>query len=88
MAYDPKENYCTLSPDSILGVKINYACYLHDRQYRNEVINRKTRKQADQDLKNRIYEKLTLSGYKKVGLIVSKLYYIVVRLTGWKVWDN
>lgn len=56
MAYNPKENYCTASPDSLFGVKFNFACYLHDRQYRNEVKFRKTRKQADIDFRNKIYE--------------------------------
>lgn len=56
MSYNPKHNYCTLSPDSLFGVKFNYACYLHDRQYRNEVVARKTRKQADLDFFHKIRE--------------------------------
>ena len=85
--YDPKENYCSFSPDKIFGTKINYACYLHDRQYRNEVKIRKTRKQADLDLRNRIYEKLTLANLRKVGLIVSRIYYLIVRVFGKKAWN-
>ena len=87
MAYDKNLNYCSYSPESILGVKINYACYLHDRQYRNEVKIRKTRKQADLDLRNRIYGKLTLANLRKVGLIVSRIYYLIVRVLGKKAWN-
>lgn len=61
MGYDKKQNYCTASPDVILGVVINFGCYLHDRQYRNEVINRKTRKEADEQLRNCIYRDLKKS---------------------------
>ena len=61
MTYNKNENFCTMSPDNILGATINYGCYLHDRQYRNEVKFRKTRKQSDQVLKNRIYKDLKKS---------------------------
>lgn len=56
MDYIKKENYCSCSPDGLFGVRFNYGCYLHDRQYRNEVKNRKTRKQADKDLKRMIID--------------------------------
>ena len=56
MVYNSKLNYCTASPDSLFGVKFNYSCYLHDRQYRNEVKKRKTRRQADKDLYENIYK--------------------------------
>jgi len=48
--YNKDLNYCTFSPEEIFGVKFNFGCYLHDRQYRNEVKIRKTRKQADKQL--------------------------------------
>lgn len=56
MVYKKEENYCTASPDSLFGVRFNYACYLHDRQYRNEVKVRKTRKQTDLDFRNNIFD--------------------------------
>ena len=54
--YNPELNYCTASPDSLFGVKFNYSCYLHDRQYRNEVKVRKTRKQTDIDFRDKIFD--------------------------------
>ena len=56
--YYPNFDYCSCSPESILGVKYNYGCFLHDRQYRKEVIKRKTRKESDIDLRNYIYRRL------------------------------
>jgi len=58
MAYNQSENYCSLSPDRILGCTFNFGCYLHDRQYRNEVKIRKTRKEADIQLQQVIYKTL------------------------------
>jgi len=86
MTYDPENNYCTFSPDKLFGVKFNHACYLHDRQYRNEVKIRKTRAQADVDLKNNIFK--TFSDRKKpvAGFFVSWIYYIVVRTFCERFW--
>ena len=44
-----------MSPDGLFGVRFNHGCYLHDRQYRNEVKVRKTRKQTDKDFRDKIY---------------------------------
>ena len=54
MYYNKNKNYCSLSPEGLFGVRFNYSCYLHDRQYRNEIIDRKTRKEADKNLKKEI----------------------------------
>lgn len=59
--YNPKEDYCTASPDVILGCTINYGCYLHDRHYRNERKNRFTRLDTDILLRNIIYNTLKSS---------------------------
>jgi len=56
MVYVSEENYCSYSPDSLFGVRFNYACYLHDRQYRNEVKKRKTRTQTDIDFRDKIFD--------------------------------
>lgn len=56
MTYNPALNYCTFSPEELFGVRFNHSCYLHDRQYRNEVKLRKNRLQADQDLRDWIYK--------------------------------
>ena len=57
-SYDPRFDYCTMSPDVVLGVVINYGCYIHDRHYRNERKVRLTRKEADQLMRDIIYAKL------------------------------
>ena len=68
MTYNKKLNYCTLSPDQLFRVRFNYACYLHDRQYRHEVKKRQTREEADIDLmKNIIKEFKKLN--KKILLL-------------------
>ena len=86
MTFDPNANYCSRAPEGLFGVKFNYACYLHDRQYRNEVKNRKTREEADVDLKNHIYNAYYLKGKPFVGLIVSWFYYIAVRVYCGRYW--
>ena len=86
MTYKKELNYCTFSPDELFGVRFNYACYLHDRQYRNEVKIRKTRKQADIGLRDNIY-KIYLKKNKVItGYIVSKCYYYAVRLFSKLTW--
>ena len=86
--YNKSLNYCSYSPDKLFGVNFNYACYLHDRQYRNEVKIRKTRKQSDQDLKNMIYKKFVFTRFKKIGWLISRTYYLFVRLFGKLSWDK
>jgi len=84
--YKKKENYCTFSPDSLFGVRFNYACYLHDRQYRHEVKKRKTRLQADIDLKNNIIKEYEKEGRKTIGVIIALFYYYAVRLLNKRYW--
>jgi len=86
MEYDKNEDYCTLSPEELFGVKFNYSCYLHDRQYRNEVVNRKTRLKADQDFRDSIYNKFVGADKKFYGWIVSRIYYYAVRLFSKRCW--
>lgn len=87
MTYKKEENYCTFSPDGLFGVRFNYACYVHDRQYRNEVEKRKTRKEADQEFRNLIYKQYRQASKKYLGWIISRIYYIAVRLFGWRSWE-
>ncbi len=54
--FNPKKDYCSMSPDSLFGVSIKRACYFHDEQYGNRVKVRETREQADEDLYQHIYE--------------------------------
>ncbi len=86
MTYDKKLNYCTFSPDQLFGVRFNYACYLHDRQYRNEVKVRKTRKESDIVLRDIIIKEYSKAGKKWLGIIIGNIYYIVVRMFNKKFW--
>lgn len=86
--YDIKENYCSFSPDQMFGVRFNYACYLHDRQYRNEVIERKTRKEADVELRREIQNQYKKKNLGILGFIISWYYYIAVRLFCGRFWDK
>lgn len=86
--YNKNANYCSYSPDSIVGVNFNYACYFHDRQYRNEVKHRKTRKEADQELRRVIYNKFVDADKRILGFVVSSIYYYFVRLFGGSSWRS
>lgn len=86
MGYNKDHDFCSYSPDKLFGVNHNYGCYLHDRQYRNEVKNRKTRRQADIQLRDVMY-----SAYKKqnkniIGWLISRVYYLGVRIGGNYSW--
>lgn len=86
--YSKENDYCSFSPDKLFGVNHNYGCYLHDRQYRNEVVNRKSRKQADIQLRDVIYSTYIKKNKKIIGWIVSRIYYIGVRIGGKRLWQN
>lgn len=79
MTYNPKENYCSFSPDSVFGVKINYGCYIHDRHYRDEMKKRKTRLEADNELYNYIVEDFKKAGKPRLGRLVGIYYWMAVR---------
>lgn len=88
MTYNPKENYCTLSPDTIFGVNINYGCYLHDRQYRNEVKVRMTRLEADRLLQRSIENDFRFKKKEKLGFVVGFIYFLGVRVMGLFTWKK
>jgi len=48
--YKKSTDYCTMSLDEIFRCRYNLACYWHDRQYRNQIVNRRSRFMADLDL--------------------------------------
>lgn len=83
MVYEKGKNYCTFSPDGFLKWNWSYECYLHDRQYRNEVKNRKTRLEADIDLKNGMSRKLPW-----FMQWLPYVYFYVTRKIGNRVWDK
>ena len=85
-SYNKNKDYCSYSPDELFNVKFNYACYLHDRQYGNEVKNRKTRLKADQDFRDRIYKIFIKHKKQRRGFIISRIYYYAVRIMGYKFW--
>jgi len=88
MTYKKEENYCTMFPDEIFGVRYNYGCYLHDRHYRDERKIRKTRKEADKLLRDEVYKSFVIKDKKFIGWIWSRLMYIGVRLLGKPTWVN
>lgn len=85
MKYDKTKDYCTLSPDKLLGVNHNYACYCHDvRYYKKDT----TRKVADQRLRDRMYNIYKKAELQYIGWLISRIYYIGVRLFGWIIWQK
>lgn len=88
LVYKRDENYCSYSPEELFGVRFNYGCYLHDRQYRDEVINRKTRLEADKHLRDVIYRAFVVADKKFCGFIISRIYFLAVRCFGWRAWHK
>ena len=86
MTYNKDEDYCTFSPDRLFGVTFNHACYLHDRQYRNEVKESKTRAKADLDLRDHIFKLYKNSNKLVIGFVISRIYYYAVRIGAKKLW--
>lgn len=80
---EKRKNYCTLSPDTILGVYIGDACKLHDTHYR---LNPKimTRKETDLVFLEQLKEKLN----KWYNRWIAYLYYFVVRLLCGPSWER
>jgi len=87
MPYLKELDYCTYAPEGFFGVKFNYHCYLHDRQYRNEVKRRLTRKEADDIFRDRIYKMYIAHGMQRRGWVISRVYWLGVRLFGRFVWQ-
>lgn len=88
MVYDREKDYCTKSPEGLFGVKFNYACYLHDRQYSGGSKKRKTRKEADLQLKRQIIKAYNVKNKAFLGILVGWVYYFGVRLFGGKSWKE
>lgn len=79
--YDLNANYCTCSLDGIFGYSWKIHCFYHDRQYRNEVRLRKTRKEVDIDLREGMKSELP-----KYLHFIPWIYYISVRLFNRRFW--
>ena len=88
--YNPKKDYCTCAPEGLFGCKYSKACYWHDRQYRNEVVNRKSRLGADFNL----WMNIIKEAYKvrKTSIIwsswVGRAYFFAVRFGAKKHYDK
>lgn len=78
-----KIDWCSYSPDSLLGVSIKEYCYYHDTFY-GYCITYKDRKLADKYLRNGIRQKL-LQNNKGVfsSFVFSQIYYRAVRQWGY-----
>mgnify|MGYP003132407079 CR=1 FL=1 len=83
MVFEKGRNYCSFSPDRFWKYDWSEACYSHDRQYRNEVKKRLTRKKADINLRENIRKVLP----KKL-FFIAWFYYCVVRTFGWRTWGR
>lgn len=86
--FEENADYCTMVPDKLFGVSMKPACYHHDRQYRNEVKVRKTRKQADRAFRDHIFKLFKNKNKPIIGYLVSRWRYLGVRLFGGVFWDG
>jgi len=88
--YNPKKDHCTCAPEGLLGCKYNEACYWHDRQYRNEVVNRQSRLRADFGLWGNIIKECWK--VRKTSIIwswwIGRTYFFVVRAVARKNYIN
>lgn len=83
--YDETIDYCgpgfglmtKLIPRKIGGVDINLICYRHDLAWGTTEPRYKA---ADQLFRNAIYRKYKELDKKVLGLFVSRLYYVAVRI--------
>ncbi len=82
-----KDNYCTLSPDTIFGVYIGYACKTHDSYYREDPKS-VSRKKADEILRRDIIFDFALAGKPILGRIVGNIYYCAVRMFCKPSWER
>lgn len=88
--YDPKIDYCSMSPEGLLGCKYSKACYWHDRQYRDELQNRVSRLKADLYL----WRDIITESWKvrKTSIIwswrVGYVYFMATRLAGKRHYIN
>ena len=86
--FEEGKNYCTMFPDTLFGVNYSYACYLHDREYRNERKKRQTRKEADKQLKEGVIYSFNKSNKPYLGLLIANLMYSFERMFGKINWVN
>jgi hypothetical protein len=84
--FEEGKDYCTLFPDTLFGVNYSYACYLHDREYRNERKVRRIRKEADKLLKEGVIYSFNKQNKLYLGILIANLMYFFERMFGWKSW--
>ena len=79
--YVAGQDYCTKSPDSVYGVDISYACYVHDLNYGPN--STMSRSQADWQLAMDIYKILTDAGVRSgAAAEAAMVYHLGVRIGG------
>ena len=76
-------NFCTCSPDKVLGVYLGNLCLEHDLNYIHQNISRK---EADKLLRERIIHEFKLYGFKYTGYLIANIYYLFVRMFGSFYW--
>ncbi len=88
--YNPKIDHCSKSPDGLFGCNYSKACYWHDMQYRDWVVNRQSRLHADFSLWGNIIKEAWK--VRKTSIIwswwVGRGYFLAVRLAGWRNYIN
>lgn len=82
---DGKQDYCSSSPDLVLGVDIGDCCALHDKNYITGIVSRE---QADVQLREDIKTRFAEANKPIRGFIVSWVYYFGVRIFGSSRWSN
>ncbi len=84
--YNPKIDHCSFSPEGLLGCKYNKACYWHDMQYRDFIVNRKSRFMADLSLWGNIIVEAWKVRKSSIfwSWMVGFWYFFMVRLFGKK----
>ena len=83
--FDPGRDYCSWSPDTVAGVSLKRACYIHDQRYEQGA----PKAQADRELRDNIRRLGRAAGKPRLFWAVSRLYYrgvctLVSRVFYWK----
>jgi hypothetical protein len=85
--FNETEDYCSSFYEKLFGVCHKFSCYLHDRQYRNEVTKRLTRFEADNEFRKNILLIYKLNRKPLAGYLVSILIFLGVRIFAAKNWE-
>jgi len=85
--YNPGQDYCTLSPDSVYGVDISFACYTHDNNYSPD--STMDRSDADWEFAKDIYQILVSNGIGEgAAAEAAMIYHAGVHVFGWMFYEG